>query len=87
VIERAGGTLLMRGKIVAVSRRTTQGFACGIVTLDEFEGESYTIHFQNENLVRRAGEQVLATVPDLIWVLDSESGTAVTTESFDTVLE
>jgi uncharacterized protein len=83
VIERAGGALLMRGKIVDVKRRTTQGFARGTVTLegfDEFEGKSYTIDFQNENLVCRAGEQVIATVPDLICVLDSESGTAVTTE-------
>jgi DUF917 family protein len=83
VINREGGSLLMRGKIVDVDRRATQGFARGTISLegfDEFEGKSYAIEFQNENLICRAGEQVLATVPDLICVLDSESGTPVTTE-------
>jgi DUF917 family protein len=73
----------MRGKITDVDRRTTQGFARGTLTLegfDEFEGPTYTIEFQNENLICRAEEQVLATVPDLICILDSESGTPVTTE-------
>jgi uncharacterized protein len=83
VIDDADGRLLMRGKIVDVDRRTTQGFARGTVILegfDKFEGKTYIIEFQNENLICRAGEQVLATVPDLICVLDSESGTPVTTE-------
>jgi uncharacterized protein len=83
VIDREAGKMLMRGKIVDVDRRTTQGFARGTLKLegfDEFEGKAYTIEFQNENLICRAGEQVLATVPDLICVLDSESGTPVTTE-------
>jgi DUF917 family protein len=83
VIDREGGRLLMHGKITDVDRRTTQGFARGSISLegfDEFEGKSYSIEFQNENLICRAGEEVLATVPDLICVLDSESGTPVTTE-------
>jgi DUF917 family protein len=83
VLEREAGKMLMRGKITDVDRRTTQGFARGTLTLegfDEFEGKAYAIEFQNENLICRAGEQVLATVPDLICILDSESGTPVTTE-------
>jgi uncharacterized protein len=83
VIDDGNGNLLLRGKIVDVDRRTTKGFARGTIILegfDEFEGKQYAIEFQNENLICRAGDQVLATVPDLICVLDSESGTPVTTE-------
>jgi uncharacterized protein len=83
VIGLEGGSLLLRGKIVDVNRRTTQGFARGTMTLegfDQFEGKSYSIEFQNENLICRAAEQILATVPDLICVLDSETATPVTTE-------
>lgn len=39
-----------------------------------------TIGFQNELLIARAGERVLAVTPDLISILDSETGEPITTE-------
>ncbi|MDI3270074.1 MAG: DUF917 domain-containing protein [Bacillota bacterium] len=52
--------------------------------LGEDQGSRLRIEFQNENLVAikesERGQDVLATVPDLICVLDSETGTAITTE-------
>ena len=74
---------LFKGKIADVERRTSAGFAVGSVTiegLDEYKNQTMKIRFQNENLVATVGEKVLATVPDLISVMDQETGLAITTE-------
>jgi DUF917 family protein len=39
-----------------------------------------TIDFQNENLIARRGDEILATVPDLITLVDAESAEPTTTE-------
>ena len=37
--------------------------------------------FQNEHLIARQGERILTTTPDLIIVVDSETGEPITTEA------
>jgi DUF917 family protein len=49
--------------------------------LGDFEGRTLRIDFQNEFLIAREGDTALATTPDLITILDSETGHAITTES------
>jgi uncharacterized protein len=83
VAEHLGGRVLARAKVVDVERRTTTGFARGTAVLEgsgEHAGATMTVDFQNENLVLRAGQRVLATAPDLICLLDTASGAAITTE-------
>jgi uncharacterized protein len=83
ILEVTGGIVLFRGKIVDVSRRTARGWSLGEAVLegDEgFGGHSMTIHFQNENLVAMVDGELAATVPDLITILDSDTGQAITTE-------
>jgi len=84
-----GGERLFAGKIVDVERRMAAGFARGAVHLDglgDWRGRGLTIDFQNENLIARqtdddvAGERILAVVPDLICIVDSETAAPVTTE-------
>jgi DUF917 family protein len=77
------GIPLFEGKVVDVERRTREGFAVGHAVLQGLGvdgGSMLRIDFQNENLVARRDEQVIATVPDLICILDSELATAITTE-------
>lgn len=79
-----GGRRLFDGKLTDVARRTEGGFARGEASLDGLGadlGERMTISFQNENLVARRGDDVVASVPDLICVLDTDTGEPVTTES------
>lgn len=76
---------LFEGKVVDTVRRTVAGFARGELVLDGLgadKGERLRIAFQNEFLVaRRDGEaRALCTVPDIIALLDAESGQAVSTE-------
>ena len=83
VAEAMGGRVLFTGKISDVERATTGGFARGRITvtgLGDDAGSALDIDFQNENLVARIGDRVLATVPDLIVVLDTVSGAAIPTE-------
>ncbi len=77
------GVILFKGKIVDVERRTQEGFAVGRAVLQglaESQGSQLVIEFQNENLVAMRDGQVIASVPDLICLLDSEVATAITTE-------
>lgn len=75
---------LFEGKIADVARRTEAGFVRGSVTIEGIEtceGETMEIEFQNENLIAERDGAVVATVPDLISILDHEAGLPVTTES------
>jgi uncharacterized protein len=74
---------LFKGKVVDVERRTTAGFAVGTTTIegmDDYEGKTMSIRFQNENLMAAVDGNIIATVPDLISILDTESAQAITTE-------
>jgi DUF917 family protein len=74
---------LFEGKIVDVQRRTEGGFAVGTVDIDGTgtdSGDELRIDIQNENLIARLNGEVIASVPDLIVVLERETGRPVTTE-------
>ncbi|MFL6289242.1 MAG: DUF917 domain-containing protein [Actinomycetes bacterium] len=77
------GVVLFEGKVVDVERRTREGFAVGralLQGLGAYEGSRLEVRFQNENLVAIRDGEPIASVPDLISLLDSERATAVTTE-------
>jgi len=81
--EVCGARRLFTGKVVDVDRATRAGFVRGRLTLeglDEDAGSRAEVDFQNENLVVRAEGEVLAAVPDLISLVEAESGQPLTTE-------
>lgn len=83
ILAACDGTLLFEGKIVDVNRRLARGFAVGRATLQGLgsdAGSTLEIDLQNENLVARRDGVAVATVPDLICMVDLESGQPITTE-------
>lgn len=83
LLDVTKGFKLFEGKIVDVSRWIVSGFAKGEVTIegfDDFKGKTMKIMFQNENLVAMINGEVVASVPDLIVVLDIETAEPITTE-------
>lgn len=77
------GRLLFRGKVVDVLRRTVGGFARGtarIEGLQDDSGSQMKLEFQNEHLVALCDDEPVASVPDLITILDADNRTPVTTE-------
>ena len=83
ILGACPGKVLFSGKVVDVERRTTAGFARGVLTidgLDTYAGERMVIEFQNENLVARRDGEVACVVPDLICAVATDLGEPVTTE-------
>ncbi|BBU57238.1 hypothetical protein KU6B_35030 [Mameliella alba] len=84
LIRRCGGMQLCTARVVDIERHTTGGFARGravLKGLDEDQGRSFTLDFQNEFLCLEDGEgQPMALTPDLICALDADGGLPVTTE-------
>jgi DUF917 family protein len=84
VIESEGGIKLFTGKVSDVARRTTEGFLRGSAKLEGLEGcrgARFDIDFQNEFIIGRLDGVIRVTSPDLICVLDSESGEGIGTET------
>ncbi len=84
LIAELGAFQLVTGKVLDVERHTTSGFVRGSVVIEglrEDAGRLIRLELQNENLVALERGRVLASVPDLITVLDSETADAIATES------
>jgi DUF917 family protein len=83
LIAEVNAFRLVTGKVSDVERRTTSGFVRGSVVVEglgEDTGRLIRLELQNENLVALERGQLLASVPDLISVLDSETADAIVTE-------
>ena len=83
VVRACDAVRLAGGKVIDVERRTTGGFARGVVTIDgtgDDTGRRIQVHVQNENLLAVEGDRMLACVPDLIVLADEATGDAVPTE-------
>jgi uncharacterized protein len=83
LLSEIGAFRLVTGKVLDVERRTTKGFVRGSVVVEglgEDAGRLIRLQLQNENLAALEQEKVLASVPDLITVLDTETADAIATE-------
>jgi uncharacterized protein len=81
--EALGADVLIRGKVTDVERRTEGGFVRGSATITGTGADRHRlqrIEIQNENLVVLEDGEVIVTVPDLITIVDAETGHAVSTE-------
>ena len=83
LLDAVNGYRLLEGKVTDVDRRVTDGFTRGTATIDGLRGDSGSqlrLELQNENLVAVRDGVLVATVPDIITVVDSQSAEAVSTE-------
>lgn len=81
------GFRVFRGKIVDIRRdfgsETSKGFTLGQVLMegvDKYKGQTASLDFQNEWLNLRIDGKVLCLPPDLIAILDSETGEPIRTD-------
>jgi len=84
VMQATDAKLLFQGKIIDVIRTMNGRHQLGTIKiegLNEFTGGQMSIDFQNEFLIAKTNIKVYATTPDLIAVIDTETGLAITTES------
>jgi hypothetical protein len=83
LIDALPGFRLVVGKVVDVERRTTQGFVRGSAVVEGLgldRERVIRLEIQNENLVALEGGRVLASVPDLVTVLETDTADAIATE-------
>lgn len=81
--EAAGGFLIFEGKVSHVERRTEGGFSTGraiISGIDGNAGQQMRLSFQNEFLAGRIDGEFTVTVPDMITVLDLDTGRPIAAE-------
>jgi len=82
--KELSGVRLFEGRVTDVDRRTEGGFARGqakIEGLEAYQGRTLTLKFQNEFLMAETEDGTpLAMTPDLICLLDLETGQPITTE-------
>ena len=78
------GFKLFKGKIADVLRETRGAFNYGKVVLEgigEYKDRQAFVQFQNENLLASVDGEILATTPDLICLVDTETFSPVTTDA------
>ncbi|UTR11945.1 DUF917 domain-containing protein [Evansella sp. LMS18] len=83
VLELTGGYELFNGKVMDIDRKTETGFARGAARIEglaEYQNETMELKFQNEHLLAVKDGKVACVTPDLIAVLDAETGLPITTE-------
>ena len=83
-LQFSEGYKLFKGKSADVLRETRGAFNFGKVMLEgigECKGHQAYVEFQNENLTATVDGEILATTPDLICLVDTETFTPVTTDA------
>lgn len=74
--------LIYQGKVVDKATRIIGGYDIGEATIQSFDGlgQNLQVNIKNEYLLARIGEKVAASVPDLIVIVDYETGTPINAE-------
>jgi DUF917 family protein len=83
VADELGARVVVGGKVIDIERIAEGGFTRGSVTIEgigDDRGRLVRVEIQNENLVVIEDGAVAVSVPDLITVVDSETGEAISTE-------
>jgi len=83
ILDHEQGKRLFDGKVIDVARRTTEGFLRGSTRIEGLDGDRGTtmeLAFQNEWAVGWVDGVAKVMTPDLICVLDTETGEAIGTE-------
>lgn len=83
LLKKLHGFELCDGKVTDVSRATKKGFNFGTVTiqgLNNYYGQQFSLEFQNENLIAKHNDQIMATTPDLIVALDISNAFPIPSE-------
>jgi len=81
--QTTGAFVVFHGKLIDVQRRTVAGFAHGSAVLEGIgahSGTTMNIQFQNENLIAETDGEVIVSVPDLITMVEEDTGEPITTE-------
>ncbi|XP_057316586.1 uncharacterized protein LOC130657611 [Hydractinia symbiolongicarpus] len=83
ILKETNGILLCQGKINNLHRETKDGFTWGKIDIEGsgvYQNKNMTLEFQNEFIVAKSSEKIVATTPDLITLVDTDTGEPITTD-------
>lgn len=80
LLKVAGATLLGRGTLIDIDQSVAGGFLQGSASILDNNGK-ITISYQNEYLLAKRGADTMASTPDLIVLLEENSGTPLASEA------
>ncbi|MEO9468751.1 DUF917 domain-containing protein [Parasphingorhabdus sp.] len=74
--------LIYTGKVIDKATRIIGGYDIGEATIESFDGtgDKLFLNIKNEYLLAKIGDKVAASVPDLITIVDYETGTPINAE-------
>jgi DUF917 family protein len=81
LVQKVNGWLLFKGIVVAKQTEDKDGYYWGVHTingLDEFSGQTFKIWFKNENHISWKNDKPFVTSPDLIIVVEMNTGEPIT---------
>jgi DUF917 family protein len=84
IVKMLDASVIFTGRVRDIDRRTVGGFARGTARFDgleDWKGHSLKLDFQNEFLMAERDGEMICTTPDLITLLEAESGNPVTADS------
>lgn len=90
VAKTGGGAVMFRGQISDCDWRTEGGFTLGSITIfgsDEHQNNTYRISLKNENMIGWLDGVVHATIPDLICLIDTQTGMPISNPDYATGMQ
>lgn len=82
ILNLCKGIKIGSGKVVDIDRAIEKGFLHGTVAIQEGKN-AIELEFKNEYLLAKRNGKVIATTPDILTVLEQETGTAVETSALE----
>jgi len=87
VADEGKGFVAFRGKVADNDHSVDGGFTVGNIEIlgqDEFAPDRYRIWLKNENMIGRLNDKVHTTIPDMICLIDLDTGMPVTNPNYHT---
>ena len=83
ITSELGGSIMFHGRVRDVERTSDGGFTKGLLKLEgqgDFRSRNTEMRFQNEFLSIEEEGRILATTPDLLTLMDANTGMPVPTD-------
>ena len=80
LIDNSSGLTIAKGTLIDIDQSIKDGFLQGTVTILN-KNEKTKLFYQNEYLLAKSEDNILASTPDLLVLLEENSGTPLTSEA------
>lgn len=80
ILDLCKGCCLASGRIIDIERGLSRGFVNGYVIIEE-KNKKLELTFQNEYLIAKSNGKIVATTPDILMLIEKDTGTPIPAEA------